>query len=133
MKLIAILAGILLISGCTSSTPIPEGSYGMILSFGDIKTFVTGPTELRSKPLLDKVIIVEIAQESSLEALDGPVRYQVTDPIQYYIATRGSLSLDEVFGQHLRILEDQGRAQNRENLIANIERLNLPVRFEDND
>ena len=102
----------------------------MVLRFGEFESFVTGPAELRSRILLEKVIIVEIVQESFLENLDSPVRYRITDPIQYYIATRGTLSLDEVFARHLQILKDEGRAQNRENLIVRINKLNLPIRFE---
>jgi hypothetical protein len=79
---------------------------------------------------LENTVIVNRVHESRLAGFSEPIRFVVSDPVRYYIATGESLSLDKVFETHLRILKDNGEIQSMENLIKSINRLNLPIVFE---
>ena len=130
MKSIVILVMTLLLSGCSQITDVPEGSYGILLRFGEVKSVATGPTRLRSQTFLENTVVVNKVHEFKLDGLSKPVRYVVSDPVKYYVATGKSLSLDKVFATHLRILKDNGEVQSLENLIKSINKLNLPIVIE---
>jgi len=121
---------VLLVSGCSQITDVPEGSYGILLRFGEVKSVATGPTKLRSQTFLENTVVVEKVHESKLEGISKPIRFVVTDPVKYYIATGESLSLDRIFETHLEILKDRGEIQSMENLMKSINKLNLPIVFE---
>ena len=120
-------------SECSQITDVPEGSYGILLRFGEVKSVATGPTKLRSQTLLEKTVVIEIVHESKLENFSKPIRFVVNDPVKYYIATGDSLSLDKIFETHLEILKDKGEIQSMENLMKSINKLNLPIAFEDDN
>ncbi len=130
MKSLVLLITVLLVSGCSQTTDVPEGSYGIVFRFGDVKSVATGPTKLRSQILLEKTVVIRIVHESKLENFSKPIRFVVSDPIKYYIATGECLSLDKIFETHLEILKDKGKIQSMENLMISINRLNLPIVFE---
>ena len=130
MKSIILLVLAFLLCGCARITDVPEGSYGILLRFGEVKSVSAGPTKLRSQTFLENTVIVNRVNESRLEGFSEPIRFVVSDPVKYYIATGESLSLDKVFETHLRILKDNGEIQSIENLIKSINKLNLPIEFE---
>ena len=111
MKSIVLLVMALLVSGCSQTTDVPEGSYGILLRFGDVKSVATGPTKLRSQALLEKTVVVKIVHESKLETFSKPIRFVVSDPVKYYIATGESLSLDEIFEAHLEISKTKEKSK----------------------
>lgn len=124
-KYILLLASTILLVACSKSVEIPNDKYGLLLQYGKVESYVSGPAIVEKKYFIESVVFLDKKNDALIN--DDRISYLVTDPIDYY--KRFGLGRDR-FQQFLSDKMKNRTVQNtRASVLELIEELKLPIQL----
>lgn len=121
--LVFCVAAMSILSGCSRSIEVPEGKFGVLMRFGKIENYVSGPGVIDKAIITESVVFIDKDGEVLIQGGAFRINYTVTNPKQHYI--RFGVGR-EVLGQ---FIDNKLAEEDKENLdILNvIKSMDLPI------
>lgn len=122
-RVFVVCAAMIILSGCSRSIEVPEGKFGVLMRFGKIESYVSGPSVIDKAIFTESVVFVDKDSEVLVQNGAFRITYTVTNPKQYYARFgSGQARLQQLIEK--KIAEE---GKEKRNLLDVIKNMDLPI------